>query len=457
MQTRGDTRGSAACTLGGDVYRPGPLTSAGVVVLGLYLGLGPIYWLPGISPIHLDRLKTVLFIGAVAVTWLAVISRLGGQIRLPNGIVGPRGFVVAVAAATPGLAQSGPEEALQALVSIASVFTMLWTVYALERAFGLGRIAVGLGAIVVLCAAGLATASWLFDVPAWTSPSEYRVAPLWAFGFGTGRTGWSNALAIYIGPAVALTAASRVGPLSRGLAGGLVVAVFLMAQVASGGRAGVLGSAVVLLGLAASAWPRAAILGVGLAVIGAFLVLPWDLVTGYLRLGEVQLSTFEGLDRVSTSRLSSYVSGWGSLIERPILGYGFEAVSFVERIGVVEPHNNWLRLAVASGVILPTAIFSTIVVAGMRILRWARPQNERAAAVLRWSRDPLAAVLPWVIVAGVALSLLEPAVLVGAFQNCAMWWALMGYGLARAAACRGQRGQHSVIPGHEMPNQHAPA
>jgi hypothetical protein len=78
---------------------------------------------------------------------------------------------------------------------------------------------------------------------------------------------------------------------------------------------------------------------------------------------------------------------------------------------------------VESGVLLPIVFFAIICVVLQKALRLAR--NLRGDALGRDDRLFMLSLI-LIVLSGVVLSFFEPNVLIGAFQNSAIWWAAAG-------------------------------
>ena len=70
--------------------RAGFLYRLGIVVLTVYLGTGPVYWVPGMAAGPFMLLKYLLAAGAMGCLWLDAI--LSDRIGLPSGLAGFAGF-----------------------------------------------------------------------------------------------------------------------------------------------------------------------------------------------------------------------------------------------------------------------------------------------------------------------------------------------------------------------------
>jgi hypothetical protein len=110
------------------------LNRAGGFILSIYLGLAPVYWLPGMSVSLLELLKFALIgTGVILILTNALMSRRSG---LPRGLLGVAGFILLVLSASFAFLQAEPPMALRGFVDIVLGFVVLWTFYIFARAGG---------------------------------------------------------------------------------------------------------------------------------------------------------------------------------------------------------------------------------------------------------------------------------------------------------------------------------
>ena len=400
------------------------------VLVAAYLGLAPVYWLPFVNPALVRAGKGILLVLALLV-WF--IGRPASGLALPRGLLGPAGFVGLAVLAVPGMYQAGDLSlAVEFLVDVALSALFLWLLFSMQikghdtfRVFAAGMAVLSVFAVLPVTSA-------LLGVPRFQSP--FDLAPFRSTGFGAGRTGWANALSLYVPLALAAVLVDKRR--ARTALASLVAIV--MAQVVSGGRTGLLlslFSIAVFVVLCGSRSVRA--VGVALIVIATLTILLSGTLRGIavvaaadqLRLGDGRgRVTFALLDALTSYRLRGYVTALELIAERPLAGYGFESV----RIPVptldhdVEIHNVWLKFAVYCGVLFPLYLLLMVVAVVRPAIRTARKPEDgkRRAVVTAYSL---------VLLSGVGVTMVEPAALVGAFQNSALWWGVAGSVLAVAS------------------------
>ena len=409
-------------------------------ILTLYLGFSPIYWLPQVSPNILAAIKLTVVGGGVTLIFLSGLA--SGKLRFPSGLVGPQGFVVLMLAASGGFFQAELGAALSRCFDFLLGFVFLWSFYNFARAGGDYVRVFGRAAMMIVGFSSITLFSGIFGVPDWHSPFRDSISvslPLASTGFGGGRTGWSNGISLFLPLAlgfIMLRPRRRFTGRVRGVAFAVVCIAIVGAQVVAGGRAGLVASLLAFLGLAFSSISRKATLAVAIVAISAGFFLS-DYLVDQLRITDLDASaiTVNELDDFSAGRISGYLLAGDLIAKRPLTGYGFEQVELQNYgISYTHIHNLWLRMTVDAGVLLPTA-FLFLVIALFRACRrsymTSRSESHLHPSTLRANRLALT-VLTLVLAEGVVLSLFEPNVLLGTFQNSAVWWGAGGIVLAES-------------------------
>ena len=101
-------------------------------LLSLYLGMAPVYWLPGLSAGVVDLGKISLFAVAMGIVFFRVIAV--GKIHLPKGLWGPMGFWALIVLSTAGLFQAKDTSSLVAfVVDVLSGALFLWCFFNLRQ------------------------------------------------------------------------------------------------------------------------------------------------------------------------------------------------------------------------------------------------------------------------------------------------------------------------------------
>ena len=399
-------------------------------LLSLYLGIAPVYWLPGVNPELLRAIKVGLFVLAVGSVFLHGLAVRG---VVPRGLLGPMGFLVLLLFSTPGLIQAVDVSSMVELVmDIGFGAVFLWCFFNTGWRDDVDPSRVLARSLLILSVfAALTVANALTGLPDWESPYGHGLTEA---GFGNKRTGWSNALGLYL-PAILLLLGEGGGPLYRSLIRQICCLAILVCIAASqflaGGRAGILLSLLTILG---AVWlrPSFAILTISTLLLAAVAVLPEDWYI-QLRLDRLAggIQSLHDLDHFSAQRIGGYVMALELLKERLLAGYGIGKVLYeTNNAQITEIHNLWLKWMVYCGILAPLLFLAMVV----RMLRIAL-RNLRHAT--RRGDVSNAAVPSLVLFMGILLSLAEPNVLVGTFQTSAVWWAAAGTVMSLTLKCSG--------------------
>ena len=423
-------------------------------LVSLYLGLAPVYHLPGLGAEYLRLFKGALAVAGVAV--VLVPPLWSGRLRLPAGVLGPAGFLALILLSAPGLVQAREMAlSLMFVMDIGYAAGFMWCFYYLARQGENASVVFvrALGIIMALSAVALVLA--LVKIPDWTDPCGQLWRPEYSAGFGLIPSEWSISLSLFLPVVVVLMGAAthwRRGHYTTmiGVAG---TGILLGNQLVAGGRTGLLAAAVsliLLVLLRASRRLALSVLAGGIVVVGmASFDRKCSIHLGLDRLlsptGEtlvrVQPKTpiHLGLDRllsptpadevlfsakidsISTTRISGYKAGLRRIAERPLHGHGLKQVLVAGRHkSEVEIHNLWLKWAAYSGILAPLW-FAIMVGLILRIAVWLIA--NRAAA----SEDRIVAVaLGLIVVSGLMAAMVEPNALIGDFPYTAIWWAATG-------------------------------
>ena len=409
-----------------DRHRPGK-RQLGATLLGVYLGFAPIYWLPYLDPVALRGAKAVFLIAALA---LVLVTRRTG-ILFPAGLLSPASFLVLLLLAVPGMFQAVSfGTVLQFIFDVVLSAVFLWVFFTL-RLRGASTVYIfRIASIVVGSFALLPLLAGLTGIPHFQSP--FARATFSATGFGGGRTGWANAIALYLPFAIAMAMDKRRVKTAARACAATVALIIVGAQIVSGGRTGIimgLFSLIVLLWLGAGKGLKVA--GV-IAVFFGFVALAFTSASAIIQGALVAKLRLEGgadggaglalvLDQITSYRFSGYVEAVEALKERPLQGHGLDQVLVWVPLQnrETEIHNLWLKLAVYTGVLHPAFLLLMVGSLGITALR-----NLRRCRTRLLLDEGVGYIL--VVFTGIAVSMVEPASLVGAFQNTAVWWGVAG-------------------------------
>ena len=434
--------------------RMGDLFSA--VVLGLYLGLAPVYWLPGLTVSALAGFKVALSAFAVSVALAVALKRR--SLNLPQRVFGPVGLLLFFCLAMPGLFQSSESAFWTSLKDLILGFAMLWTAWLIQKNSRGFEVAVLIAGWVIVVLAGVVFISLFVDLPL-RAPEPWQ-GELYITGFGGLRTKWSAALALYL-PVCWLAITKGTTFRSYRTRFLLITAFALTLQVASGGRAGIAAVMVEATLLFPLFWKRAKWKYVFFATAVVWIFLGTG-AADRLRIDRLSGvgKPYEKIDSFSSGRISGYQIAIDQIQDRPLVGRGFgqgEQAHEAEFGYRLQVHNLWLRLMVASGILLPSffAVFTFLLIKNwvhldrdaMRDPTTGKPNVDfRSLAISRSCGA--------VLIGGFVLSLFAPNVLIGSFQNEAVWWVVAGALLAESSRqCRRRTRSFLATSGTSLMNE----
>ncbi len=404
--------------------RPFLTAAAGGWLLSIYLGLAPVYQMPGVGDDLLRLVKGALLAGGLAIVLLPPL--LERRLRLPGGWLGPVAFLGLYALSMPGLAQARDTALVFAfLKDLALTAAFFWCFFHLARTGENVRLILvrALGIMAALAAIALVETLliWASDgIPPLDQGS------LGIHGFGVKATGWSISLAFFLPLVLLPTAASHDWRRMALIAG--VAALIVGSQFVSGGRTGLLGSLIALIALAlilsGSRWTALSILA-GILITGG-IALSRDAYARHLSVDHIftpppdavdYWGSAGGLEAFTTGRIQGYETAFDRIASRPFHGHGLERVTIATPFGEhIEIHNLWLKWAAYGGVFAPllfAVMAGAIVRDGAGLLRTGGGRRLPAAMLL-------------IVVLGLLATLFEPEALLGAFQYTAIWWAAAG-------------------------------
>lgn len=395
------------------------------ILWGLYLGFAPVYWLPFLGVEKLDYIKTTVLVSAILFTWF------GAQkfARLPKGIHGPVGLILILLFSLPAAFQADLNLALRETIIILYGFGAFWSFYVFWCNSKRPQNALILSSIIIAAMSSLTISSYYISVPDWTSPSIYFDSPLHVSGFGSLRTGWSNALSLYVGAIFLILTKLKKPSLFYRLICLLVAALIIGSQFVVGGRAGILSSLFVITFISWFYLPKKFAVGLISIMVLASIYFITDEFLTHLRIdrlqgsGETQLQT---LDKFSAGRITSYQYALQKWIESPIIGHGYGGEA---KIGAKEIHNMWLKLLAEGGILL----FAVFAYFCFRLIKTTpfklEKLNNPKYKIIKYNRIDY--ILWPILIQGMILTMFEPNAVLGTFQTSALWWVVAGAYLAQ--------------------------
>ncbi len=404
-------------------------------LLSLFLALGPVHWLPGISRDFLRTLEWAIFVVALGLVFGAELTR--GRLPFPKGLLGPLGFTGFLILWIPGFLQAtGPLQVVYFISKVCISALFFWCFFCISRSSDVVATIFRRAFILIWVLACVHLINILVNSFEWGSICGWD--PNWmstdTVGFGRNSTGWSMGLAMFI-PVSALFALSshRKWSLPWKVFGVIGAVGLLIDQFISGGRGGILVS--ILIAAAFVLIPSVRWLALIVVMAGLFVGISYLDTSCYKHAKLDQLGSvgsFAGvvkpdlvaktqLDNLSTRRIQSYAHGLEKIQERPFFGHGLNQVMLDTPLGgQAEIHNLWLKWATYTGVLAPLFFLTMVLLilrSGWQILRDRLATTEERGE---------AAVLALIVLAGLALSMTEPSTPLGSFQLTAIWWAAAG-------------------------------
>ncbi len=410
-------------------------------LLSIFLALGPIYWLPGLSVRVVSWIGWAIFL--VAVSLVFATELLQDRRPFPSGWLGPLGFIALFLLWIPGLTRAFDSSlALEFISKLSACALFFWCFYCLARDGSDIGIIFRRAFIIFVCLSATTLLRTLLNTADWQNSCLWD--PEHIVGFSTKTTAQSATVAFFVPLAALLFLSAGQGRRLRWRAVGILgLIVLLGSQLVSSGRVGILASLMVLaafLLLRSTRW-------LAVAVILVFLLVsPFYLNESCIRHFRLQaffedepdrtetywqatLSKYDTevseevklVNEISSRRIHGYLVGLNSFVESPLLGHGMQQVMLSGWFqGLTEIHNLWLKWAVYTGIAAPLLFLfmvALILRAGWRLFR-----DKSNSAFERET----AAILLLVLLVGLIISMLEVNFPLEAFPRSGLWWAAAG-------------------------------
>ena len=377
--------------------------------MSIYLGLSCIYWLPYLDTFLLENIKAFILAVSLISFWIFI---LGNKLdRLPANHFNLTTYFLLIIFACPGFIQSELFIGLKKFFDISIGFLFIYTFYLFEKQDNSGfKILLSSFRIfsffifihVFICFTGIINLS---------PPSIHGFLDFSEVGFNFSRTGWSNSVALFFCFFFFYVHNKKNTY--------FLIIICLFSQYLSGGRLGLLSSIIILLLYTANSSGKGRNLFF-IMMFSPFIVYFLDFIIIHLRIDRLLGNNldFYSLNYFTANRLHGDWLGILKILENPFLGHGFKNVNLLNDISFRgEIHNVWIKLGTESGVLLPSIFLYKCI----KILYdYYKNLNDNSTVVLYL-----------IIVCGVIQSMFEPNVLIGSFQNSAIWWATLGVLLVR--------------------------
>lgn len=381
-------------------------------MLGVYLGISPVYWLPGVPVFILALVKLGIFLGLLVLVWVPKIA--SNRIVCPAGAFGWIYLIFLLAFSFAGFFQSEVSAILRHSQEILTGFVAMWTGYLLSRSGAdVGRIA-SITFITLLPAATLTLLAGVLSWPSWVNPFLGAPFTISNTGLGGLRTGWSVAFALIFAFSI-LASEKSISDWPkhfRYFSLPLILLLLIGNQVVVGGRSGILASFVVLcIWFARTSIRNFLWLALVLVILAIYIDTAW--LFTHLRLDRLSEN---GSGDFSAGRLVSNKIALDIISETPFTGVGVRSLDEPELQRTDLVHNLWLRLWIEYGLFVPlTFLFLNFGIL-VRAIKKIFSLDHRSTEL------PYAKSLASLLAAGFVVSMFEPRVLIGTFQTSAVWW-----------------------------------
>lgn len=373
----------------------------------MYLGLGPVFWLGPIEYNYFKILKTVIFIILLSLLILDGISKR----NLSHNKTFVSFVILLFFSSIFGFLQSSIKGIISTSISYSLIFFVTWIFFIYfkqKRFYEIMEILLKATKLIsYLCA--FIVVNHFIKIVDWKYITELTasyssIVKLADTGFSTGRTAWSNGLALYFIVAIyAFLKMKRKEFLYYG-------AFILTAQILSGGRGGLLISIFIIVMYMASTinlkW--------GIVIVISLITLVSinkDYLKKRFRFDKLEKSGDDALNKFTAGRLGHFSFAIENIGED--FNY-FKGNGFLKEENKINKktdiHFLWLKKMLEGGVILLTVYVLFVVLYFIRIINLYR-------------KDSNYVLFLHVFIGGLITTLFEPNAIFGSLQSSLIWWA----------------------------------
>lgn len=361
------------------------------IVFSIYVGSGPIYWIPGIAIAVTDAVKITLF--SVIVLWPMLRVGSLNRFQFPGGKVVFSLFATFFLLSIPSMLYGDLAASIYKLQNTFQIFLFLCSCEFLIRKRMINFVTYLSVRIFIFFS--IFSLFLMLIIPGYINPLNEGLY-LTQTGLGGSRTGWSPSIALFL---PWLYAGFIV------LSGYWVwVAAFGMIanQVLVAGRTGMTAALVsfLLYGLFRKSIKIFLLVVIAIAFIGFLAINNLEL----LRLDIGSFSSRANLDELSTGRIETYLGALSEIADSPFIGVGPGIGEFSGT------HNVVLRAAVEGGIPYALSIVGLLAVALHRGWRGLAKKNWFVVSAFM------------TVLSGIINSLFEPVAMLGSFNNASFWW-----------------------------------
>lgn len=370
----------------------------------VYFSIAPVYWLPGVDGREFLLFKTAMIVSAVCFSFLFIII---SNTSLHTGFIGVSGFLLLFFLCIPGFL-GGDMASVKQVAANLSYSTCIFIIFSSFAVYSERIIKwMAFSAIPIVGFSLYSSLAYYGLVRDYSSPFALGGLPVSVSGFTGLRTGWSNGIAMYV--PILLLLFFRWKNIIIFLCVALGVAGIFSSQLVTGGRGGMLATVVGLLLVIFLGRSKLMkfIVPVVLVVL-AIELMPY--FSDHLRLNRIEDGVgLKELNHLSAGRLGSYLYALDLFMGNPVFGGGF-GNSDVQGHSI---HNVWLKFLADTGLLFVITFLYMFI----KVIK-----NTRKYL----SENYLSVILTAVLIEGMLSSMVEPSMILGSFQNSAIWWASFG-------------------------------
>lgn len=363
-------------------------------IFAIYIGMGPVYWLPWIPLRFVDAIKVSLY--AIVVFWPIFQKKTDFRLYFPGGSKVFLLMIAFLATSIPSMLLSDLLPALYKLQNMVQILLLVFSCGYLEKRGALE--AVAQLSVKIFATSCLLSVILMFVIPDYTNPLNNELA-LVQTGFGGSRTGWSPAVALYLPWIYSGIFVSGIFVWIGGFA-------MIANQVLVAGRTGIISALVAFLiyGIVRKNVKQLLLTCGVLSIVYLFAINNLEL----LRLNSGSFSSLDGLDELSTGRIKVYSTSLKIISEYFVTGIGLGEFKYAGENWAI--HNILLKSAAESGVLHAITIIGIFFLALQRGWRGVVQKNGLIISAFL------------TVSSGIVTSFFEPVGMFGTFYSAGFWW-----------------------------------
>ncbi|RLJ63290.1 hypothetical protein CLV86_1827 [Lacinutrix venerupis] len=378
-------------------------------ILVLYIGLGPVFWIGPIGVPYFKIIKFLLFF--FALIWVTLEGVNKQDLKVNNT------FLVFISLLFLTSIFGFIQTDVSGIVSVSMSYILLFFVFGVfyqyfkDKSFEdiLSIFLKATSIIAYLCI--FIIINHVLNIVDWKyiskiTESYAHMVKLADTGFSTGRTAWSNSLALYFTIAVYGFFRRKNKTLL------LYALIIFIAQILSGGRGGLVISITVFLTYVLSRVNFKVL--IVLFITGSVLIYSnQEYLKKRLRFNKLERADDNALDKFTAGRLGHFVFAFKSIGEdfNFIKGNGFlKKENKIDK--ETDIHFLWLKKLLEGGVFYLSIYVLFVVFFIYRLINL-------------YLKDKKYALFLYVFLAGLITTLFEPNAIFGSLQSSLVWWAVI--------------------------------